>query len=65
MIKTDKEMRVIKTLAERLKEYFGKEGIICRSAGDEFSVVVEIEKKEDVIKILEDIKEIFKKPIHI
>ncbi len=57
--------KVLKTLAERLKDYVGKEGIICRSAGDEFSVVVEIEKKEDVIKILEDIKEIFRKPIHI
>lgn len=64
-IGTEGGNKVLKTLAERLKEYFGKEGIICRSAGDEFSVIVEIEKKEDVIKILEDIKEIFRKPIHI
>ncbi len=58
--------KVLKEVADRLKNSFRKEDIIARVGGDEFGIYVKgLKKKEDGIFIKKKLEMIFKEPIII
>ena len=57
--------RVLVETAKRLLEVFGDRGMVGRTAGDEFVLLLPVEKEEDILELLEVLEEFLGRPILI